>query len=67
MESRTSFIVTLCLSLLIIAMLLVALSVFVRFLALIQEKQKALEEYSFYSDQITLQENLLFNKTGYIK
>lgn len=38
-----------------------------RFLTLIQEKQKALEEYTFYSDQITLQENLLFNKTGYIK
>ncbi len=34
---------------------------------MIQEKQKALEEYTFYSDQITLQENLLFNKSGYIK
>ena len=38
-----------------------------RLLTMIQEKQKALEEYTFYSDQITLQENLLFNKSGYIK
>lgn len=67
MENRTNFTVILCLSLLIIAMLLVAFFVFARFLTLVHEKQKALEEYSFYSDQITLQENLLFNKTGYIK
>ena len=55
MENRTNFTVILCLSLLIFAMLLVAFFVFARFLALVQEKQKALEEYSFYSDQITLQ------------
>ena len=48
-------------------MLAVTLFVLFKFLAIMEDKQKALEEYTFYSDQITLQENLLFNKTGYIK
>lgn len=51
----------------VLIMLIFCLLIFSQFLAMILEKQKALEEYSFYSDQITLQENLLFNKTGYIK
>lgn len=32
-----------------------------------QKRLKSIEEFNFYTDQITLQENLLFNKSGYIQ
>jgi len=52
-----------------LALLVSGIGIFLLFklLYMAQKRLKSLEEFNFYTDQITLQENLLFNKSGYIQ
>lgn len=51
------------------ALLVSGIGIFLLFklLYMAQKRLKSIEEFNFYTDQITLQENLLFNKSGYIQ
>jgi hypothetical protein len=52
-----------------LALLVSGIGIFLLFklLYMAQKRLKSIEEFNFYTDQITLQENLLFNKSGYIQ